>query len=357
MVQSGHPPIPAGNRRCDQHFRWQSVYEQRGILRKPAVLARVRTMAQAAWWAQSGARLQADVTIPGQVGRLGHGLPPPDLADLIESFGIWDDLWCDGNRLAIYRPVDGRIMMWFEELAPLLGHGGSAPAGWKRFGLHVGGGLVRGTWPVTLGVVRAVGIILRPGAVRRVLGVSAGAVLGMRVSVPHLLGPVGDRLLECLSEATDSETCLDLLFAHVRAQALTPRADSRRVCDLADLLASSGRITMAEIAKDAGISKRTLERLFHEHVGQTPKHLADIERVRAIMQRIHSPRPTDWAACAHEFGFADQAHLIRTFTGAVGISPERYRRIFHAAGLCFGSYVYLQAPLADAAADHVNVSA
>jgi AraC-like DNA-binding protein len=349
--------MPAGNRRCDLNFRWQSVYERRGILGKPPVLGRIRTGFQEDWWTHAGACLHADVTIPGLVGRLGHGLPPPDLADLIESFGIWDDLWCDGNRLAIYRPVDGRIMMWFEELAPLLGHGASAPAGWKRFGLHVGGGLVRGTWPVTLGVVRAVGIILRPGAVRRVLGVPASAVLGMRVSVPSLLGPVGERLLERLSEAADSETCLDLLFAHVRAQALTPRADTRRVCGLADQLASSVRITMAEIAKDAGISKRTMERLFHEHVGQTPKHLADIERVRALMQRIQSPRPTDWAACAHDFGFADQAHLIRTFTSAVGISPERYRRIFQAAGLCFGSYVYLQAPHADSASDRLNASA
>jgi AraC-like DNA-binding protein len=84
------------------------------------------------------------------------------------------------------------------------------------------------------------------------------------------------------------------------------------------------RVTLAELAAVAGLSRFELVRRFREHNGVAPHAFQTnlrVERARRLLAAGVAPAEVA-AAC----GFADQPHLSRTFKRAVGVSPGRYAR-------------------------------
>ena len=69
---------------------------------------------------------------------------------------------------------------------------------------------------------------------------------------------------------------------------------------------------------------RTLQRLFADYVGVSPKWVMRRARLHEAAERADSGEPVDWAALASDLGYADQAHLTRDFTVTIGVPPTRY---------------------------------
>jgi AraC-like DNA-binding protein len=78
-----------------------------------------------------------------------------------------------------------------------------------------------------------------------------------------------------------------------------------------------------DVARESGTSVRGLQRLFAEYVGASPKWVLRRARLHEAAARADSGA-ADWAGLAADLGYADQAHFVRDFTGAVGVSPGRY---------------------------------
>lgn len=84
------------------------------------------------------------------------------------------------------------------------------------------------------------------------------------------------------------------------------------------------RVTLAELAAVAGLSRFELVRRFHQDNGITPHAFQTnlrIEHARRLLAGGEAP-----AAVAAACGFADQPHLSRVFKRAVGVSPGLYAR-------------------------------
>ena len=84
------------------------------------------------------------------------------------------------------------------------------------------------------------------------------------------------------------------------------------------------RVTLAELAAAAGLSRFELVRRFGEQNGVTPHAFQTnlrVEHARGLLAAGMSP-----AAVAAACGFSDQPHLTRVFKRAVGVSPGRYAR-------------------------------
>jgi AraC-like DNA-binding protein len=81
-------------------------------------------------------------------------------------------------------------------------------------------------------------------------------------------------------------------------------------------------VTLASLSAAAGLSRFELVRRFRQQTGLTPHAFQTNLRVahaRALLRSGHPP-----ARVAPECGFADQAHLTRTFKRAVGVTPGRF---------------------------------
>jgi AraC-like DNA-binding protein len=171
-----------------------------------------------------------------------------------------------------------------------------------------------------------IAVHLRPGA---------GGMFGVPAS------ELCDRVfpLEELCHGVDVEPLFDLAELHSaqalrRIEAVLARASERspRRTDLARLArhatrriaASGGREPIAHVARELGVSSRTLERAFCEHVGPSPKRFARIERLGVAHRALLSGAPC--AQVASLAGYSDQAHMVREFTRLAGVSPLRAAR-------------------------------
>ena len=79
-----------------------------------------------------------------------------------------------------------------------------------------------------------------------------------------------------------------------------------------------------ELSAASGMTARSLQRLFADYVGVSPKWVMRRARLHEAAERADSGDPIDWAELAADLGYADQAHLTRDFTATLGISPTRY---------------------------------
>jgi len=82
------------------------------------------------------------------------------------------------------------------------------------------------------------------------------------------------------------------------------------------------RVDLASLSAVAGLSRFELLRRFRDQLGLTPhafQRNLRITRARALLRAGERP-----AAVAQACGFADQAHLTRTFRRAVGVTPGRF---------------------------------
>jgi AraC-like DNA-binding protein len=79
-----------------------------------------------------------------------------------------------------------------------------------------------------------------------------------------------------------------------------------------------------ELSAASGMTARSLQRLFADYVGVSPKWVMRRARLHEAAERADSGEPVDWASLAANLGYADQAHLTRDFTATLGVSPTRY---------------------------------
>ena len=79
-----------------------------------------------------------------------------------------------------------------------------------------------------------------------------------------------------------------------------------------------------QLAAASGMSARSLQRLFADYVGVSPKWVMRRARLHEAAERADGGEVVDWAGLAADLGYADQAHLTRDFTATIGIPPTHY---------------------------------
>jgi AraC-like DNA-binding protein len=171
------------------------------------------------------------------------------------------------------------------------------------------------------------GAAFQAGGFRPLLRRAVSGISGSVRPAAHLLGaddrPAGARILGAREAAEMVEALEEYLVG------IGPRRDAtgRQVTELVAEAERRPEITRAELlAAEAGLSLRSLQRLFAEYVGIGPKWVIQRFRILDAVAAAHSGQVVDWAALARELGFSDQAHLTRAFRQVVGTPPASYRR-------------------------------
>jgi AraC-like DNA-binding protein len=103
-----------------------------------------------------------------------------------------------------------------------------------------------------------------------------------------------------------------------------PRRDSEAVSLVREYLRQCYRqsVSLAELAALAGRSPTHVLRLFKRETGLPPHAYQNFLRVEQAKALLAKGLPA--ARVAQEVGFADQSHLIRTFTPLVGATPHQF---------------------------------
>jgi transcriptional regulator GlxA family with amidase domain len=88
-------------------------------------------------------------------------------------------------------------------------------------------------------------------------------------------------------------------------------------------------LRMTDLAREAGMSPRTLDRRFREATGLSPLAYLQGLRIAAAKQMLEATNLTV-AEVAFRVGWLDQGHFSRVFTRAMTIGPAEYRRTVRA---------------------------
>ena len=83
--------------------------------------------------------------------------------------------------------------------------------------------------------------------------------------------------------------------------------------------------TVRELARRVGRSVRTMQRIFAEEVGLSPKELLRIMRVQRALALSRMEPPMRWITIAAQAGYHDQPHFVREFRELVGCTPTAFR--------------------------------
>lgn len=193
-------------------------------------------------------------------------------------------------------------------------------------------GLVSRVFRVELPVAgRVSGVAFHPGVLVALFGGDARELVDRVVPARELFGDaVEDLARAVLSEA--DETIRQGLVLDFLRERLAPELD-RVASDPAyqvvraaeDLMRAGEQTTLGPIADAVGVSPRTLQRMFARSVGVSPLWVLRRYRLQGAATALDTGDGEDLAGLAASLGFADQAHLTRTFTAVIGVPPSRYR--------------------------------
>ena len=191
-------------------------------------------------------------------------------------------------------------------------------------------GVSRGRSSVTLeGDGWAVGTMLSPAAGRLVLGRSVAEVTDTWVELGDLVPDpaVVDGVRAAMEHDPHDPAAHLAAVAHVESWLAThlPVDESGLLVNrLVAWLGDHPEVTRVDdLAREAGLSERSLQRLVEQRIGLSPKWLLQRRRLHDAVEALKAGRGS-LAEVAADLGYADQAHFTHDFRTVTGMTPGEY---------------------------------
>lgn len=187
-------------------------------------------------------------------------------------------------------------------------------------------GVVRGAFERKVeGAGRVLGIRFKPGGLRPFLDHPLSRLADRTMPVDRVLGMDGaEAERRVLGQENDAAM---VAAAEAMLGAALPAQDERALLAASAVQAAAaehGPASVAALSEQLGIEERSLQRLFSNYVGVSPKWVIQRFRLQEAAWQLAKPAPADLAALAARLGFFDQAHFTRSFSKLVGQSPLEY---------------------------------
>jgi AraC-like DNA-binding protein len=178
------------------------------------------------------------------------------------------------------------------------------------------------------GRVQGLGVRFRPGCFRAFLGGPVSDIADRAVPLADVFGPKATEAAESVRTAADDAQMVRAVDNLLIANPAERSTAARRAAGAVESIARDPGITrVAQLCADTGLTTRSVQRLFAEHVGCTPKWAIRIYRLNDAARRIAAEGEPDYAGLAVRLGYSDQSHFIRDFRAVTGQPPAEYARM------------------------------
>ncbi|MGB2637264.1 MAG: helix-turn-helix domain-containing protein [Candidatus Acidiferrum sp.] len=254
---------------------------------------------------------------PLAAGKLWHSRrqPSPDLEPWIAHYWSikWDLRGCAPQTVeSLPHP---NVHLIFEEAKPV-----------------VSGVQQRKFSRVLEGQSKVFGIKFQPGGFRPFFNAPVSTLAHLTVSAKNIFGKDMEKLATVLLSSRKEDQKIEATNAFFRARIPKPDKTADLARQLVNRVLQETEIkTVDDLAAKAGIGKRSLQRIFGEYVGASPKWVIRRYRLHELVERFNAGDSLDWPQVALELGYFDQAHLINDFKSIVGYSPAQYQRKLRAS--------------------------
>jgi AraC-like DNA-binding protein len=243
-----------------------------------------------------------------ELGSLVRLAPSPDLAPFVGHYWIitWD---LRGHEAQTQETLP------HPSVHIALEHG--------RSGIY---GVVKGRFTrVIEGKGRVFGIKFRPGGFYPLVRSPVSRLTNRIVPLGDVFGAAGGALASSVLAKRSERAMIAVAEDFLRRQAPRRDAMAEKMGDIVGQIAADRTITTVEmVARQSGLSVRSLQRSFARYVGVSPKWVINRHRLHEAVDRLAKGEPIDWARLAFDLGYFDQAHFIKDFKGIIGRTPGEY---------------------------------
>jgi AraC-like DNA-binding protein len=182
------------------------------------------------------------------------------------------------------------------------------------------------------GRVQGLGVRFRPGCFRAFLGRPVRDIADRAVPLTDVFGPAALQAAESVRTAAGDAQMVSSIDNLLLANPVTLSPAARQAAEAVESIARDPGITrVAQLCADTGLTTRSVQRLFAEHVGCPPKWAIRIYRLNDAAQQLAAEGRVDYAGLAVRLGYSDQSHFIRDFRTVTGQSPAEFARTARAA--------------------------
>lgn len=244
----------------------------------------------------------------GTVFNLGRFAPSPDLGQIVLRY--WTVEWDVPEQVSYEQAT---LPYPCINLAVERGRSGIFGVNTQRFQVRLAG---KG-W--------VFGIKFRPGAFYPFYRAPVAALTDRVIELGAVFGAAGAeyerRVLGCASVG-EMIGCAEQFL---RARLPQPDHHVALINSVVEQIAADRSLTrVAEIAERVGVSQRTLQRLFVQYVGVSPKWVIQRYRLIEAADQLAHDADVDLPGLAQALGYFDQAHFINDFRDTVGKTPAAY---------------------------------
>ena len=171
------------------------------------------------------------------------------------------------------------------------------------------------------------GIKFKPGAFYPFVKLPVSNFTDTSISFGDVFGIDGNILEDAIFSREDEAEMREIgeHFLHERF----PERDENvaEVNRIVDYIIAHPEVTRVDdIVNCLNLNKRTLQRLFSQYVGVSPKWVIQRYRLHEVAERLADDKAVDCTEMALDLGYFDQAHFIKDFKAIVGWTPAEYAK-------------------------------
>jgi AraC-like DNA-binding protein len=171
------------------------------------------------------------------------------------------------------------------------------------------------------------GVKFRPGGFRAFVDVPVSKLADRTIPAKRVFGDDVETLGAALLSSSKEKEKVEAANAFFHERVPPPNKTIELADQLVGLILQEPEIkTVDDLVIRTGLGKRSLQRIFSEYVGVSPKWVIRRYRLHELIEKLNSGEQMNWAQVAVELGYFDQAHLINDFKSIVGASPVQYQK-------------------------------
>ncbi len=174
------------------------------------------------------------------------------------------------------------------------------------------------------GDVDLFGIRFQPSGACRFMPFEMNELTGRIDPLDVVLGNPVAFIEEKLAAAPNFESRVAIAEAYLAGLMTSAGSNAYVERALAIIGQARGNVQVSYLAREVGVSERSLERAFRRVVGTTPKAYSRVVRFQSVLREIERRGDEDILSTAFDLGYYDQSHLINDFNQFSGGTPTAF---------------------------------
>lgn len=171
------------------------------------------------------------------------------------------------------------------------------------------------------------GVKFHPGGFYPFIRTSISTYRGIPIPVTDVLGLSGGELEEAVLSRKDEQTMVEEMERQLLCRLPEPDPQVQFLREAVEHIAKHRGLTKVDMLCDyLDMNKRTVQRLFDQYIGVSPKWVIRLYRIQDAAERLDRGTYGELVRLAMDLGYHDQAHFSKDFKNVTGQTPEEYLR-------------------------------